>query len=112
MLNQSWYAGDVNECQGYCQHNWECNYFEFDLGKNLCWLKRSDATKSFKTNSLIGPKYCGKTFFLDLILSKLEFKISIFEIRTKLFQNALRLARILYTKMRSLKKAMLRIIFL
>ena len=60
LANASLSMNDVEECQRHCQSNSECNHFVFDYEKNVCILKRSDVTKTFKRNSLIGPKYCGK----------------------------------------------------
>ena len=52
-----------SDCQKRCQDNLECNHFVFDQLTNQCILKRSDAAKSYKVGSLIGPKYCGKHSF-------------------------------------------------
>ena len=50
----------AEECHRQCQLNSECNHFVYDLQNSQCLLKRSDALKSFKKRSVVGPKYCGK----------------------------------------------------
>ena len=51
---------DPSTCQRRCQHNFECNYFVFDLNNLECFLKRSDAGKVYKLDHISGPKNCGK----------------------------------------------------
>ena len=60
QANASFSVTNVYECQRRCQSNWECNYFVFNSIENLCTLKKSEVTRTFKTNSLVGPKTCGK----------------------------------------------------
>ena len=64
---------DPSKCQMLCQHNLECNYFVFDLEANSCLLKRSDMNKSFKKNSIVGLKNCGKKMHRHIISSFIKF---------------------------------------